>query len=340
MKGGLPTLLGASSTLTLAAYYSSLTTKQKEEIRVAPVQLAKAARMATMRPKKKQPCLHAHVNDAATGRLIHICGVSHVNPLSSKVATETFERLCNSAQGIALVALEADATMLALCSEARRTLHGLSREEIRSQGVEKVRDALFNSRTVHERAREENFALESASQIPLHPTLVHHMRSNGVLWGREQAEIANMATQLGVRLLCMDGGRGMSPYSEEEDNIRISFIQKACLSFTCWLRAQIILPGFDEEDCAIEHVEASNAALVKSDMITYVNLVDSRDRGMTRKIREACVSLDASGECGAVFTVVGARHVPGLVRRLGCASEIHAVEVSPPQNEKMRNLKQ
>ena len=301
------------------------------------------ALLSSGRRRPRQPMCEVVVQSAGLPT-IRLCGVCHVEPASALAVHDTILRHANAAGGVAAVALECDARTLELVRTARQALHGLSAERVRSEGVGLLREALFASPTVHEMAHAAGARLHSASQVGLPAPLSHHLERDGVVWSEEMATAATAATSVGARIVCLgeaptadgpptsdstDAPQRGQPLTDDQRHPAPSRAPSRLGMLGCWLRAYALEPGLDERSCDLEGVAAANEAMRQMLPAEYRRHVTQRDDQMAARLRrlrdelahvplpEPSVSaLSARTPRACIVVVVGARHVPGLQRRL------------------------
>ena len=248
---------------------------------------------------------------------VHLCGGCHLNPESAHAAGQAIRRHA-ATNVLKAVALECDTMTLELIGMAHQALRGLPRERVRVEGLDLVRQALFDSPRLQALAREAGAALTAAAHVPLPAAIAFHLERDGVLWGAEMAEAAEAATEVGARIVCL-----ASPVRSASRLTALGFVGS-------WLRARALVPGFDERSCDMASVEAGTTAIREMAPAHFRAHVLDPDRYLTRCVRELCDELTAGGgtkrervvgasvETGpcSVLVVVGAGHVPGMVALL------------------------
>eukprot|EP00967_Tisochrysis_lutea_P146884 scaffold278013_cov30-Tisochrysis_lutea.AAC.1 len=281
--------------------------------------------------------LERSVQEAITGAQLHLCGVCHVDVAARRLVRERAETLAQQGR-LSLIAIEADHRTLVVVRAAAAALTAMPAEAVREQGVSCVRRALFEMPQVHEWAVSSGQTLESAEQVGLSSQLQFHLQQEGVLWGAEQAEAAEVATELGVDVACL---RQAPPARASPMRGPIPLLTQAAY----WLRCHSLQPGYNERSCDKSHVRAANAAMREVAPWLYRTSVEAVDAEMSAALRRLCEAVTAaSGEepqsrvtsggkpsetgvdyvtCAngalpppTILVVVGARHVDGMEEHL------------------------
>jgi len=277
---------------------------------------------ACVRPAPRSASYEVEVNG------IYLCGVCHVETASALAAASAVKRHGRHAT----VALECDEQTLRLLNVASRAIEGMSKKCIRADGIEHVRQALFDSEYVKELGRARGKQLASPSHVGLQPAIERHLRADGVLWSGEMATAAAAASEVGARVVCLKPStgswaevNGASASNNAGDGLgALAVMTRNMLGLAAfWLRAHELHPGFDERSCEAAGVAAANTALAEALPREYVMFVDTPDDHMAQRL---CRLRDERPRTSSpsVVAIVGAQHVPGLRRRLKNASGIES----------------
>lgn len=312
MKAGRKLLEAAAATATAATaaavlYEQDGITSFRAVLRELP---AGIAGMLQPRPATRISSLERVCREQSTGLQVVLCGTNHADPASIAAVRESVRRWAARRGGLAAVALEPDMLNLAVCGAAVRALRGLPPEAVQSgEGENLVRRALLNEPAVISQATAAGVELRSPEQVPLPSALRLYLRSGGPLWGAEMAEGAEVAAELGIRVVPL--GIPAMP--------RAQWTPVADLA--CWLRARALCPGLDEDSCSSKHQEAMLRAARELGCTgrpcSPARTLEALDAYLAERIRALCSELVMTGgHVGAARQGAGARTAGKLGHRL------------------------
>ena len=277
------------------------------------------ALQAAILPKPRVASLQASVAMSEGAVNVSLCGVCHVEPLSSDAVRDLITRCVNDpTERVMAVAVECDPQTLSLIRIAHGAIKALPMDRVQREGSRLVREALFASRDVQNLARHEGVSLKTPTNAVLPRAIASHLEKDGVLWSDEMRVAADAAEAAGTRVICM----GQSAAERLATTERPPQRSPSILSMAAgWLTAYSLCPGLDERSCDAAGVEAMNTAMRQALPARYRQLVTIPDERMAETLRTLCNELARSGGTATggpqrIIVVVGAQHVPGLRKLL------------------------
>ena len=290
------------------------------------LKLLAQTRISTLISRGNRSACYEVTVQAAGGVEVLLCGTCHVEQSSSKAVRAAFARQAREPGGVSAVAVECDAQTLELLRVADTAIAGMPPDRLKSEGIGRVRAALFQSEVVRELAKSKNAPLTDPSCVVLPPAIGRHLARDGVLWGGEMREAACVAEEAGARVACLGPIHSSAP-SSPPSQVAMLIGQAAY-----WLRVRALRPGLDERSCEPASISAANEALRELMPRLYRHHVTEPDELMAGRIRMLCDEVAASARSAKprwgsgkqaappprILVVVGAQHVSGLQQKLMC----------------------
>ena len=251
---------------------------------------------------------------------IRLCGVCHVEPASAAAARALV--ICHTPDA---VALECDAATLDLIKVAGTALDRLPADAVRSQGLARVRRALFETPQMRELAESAGKPLREPANVGLPPLLARHLAEDGILWSDEMRAASEAADACGARVTCL--GPIKDPRAAPRVSGRLSMFVGAAAH---WLRARALRPGLDERSCEPAVVHALNASMQEVLPSLYRYHVEEPDRRMAGQIRSLCDEVVRERRAAAHARLGGGGAEEAAAREAGREAGSEAPRASPP----------